>query len=90
MNDATLRPRTASELVDAAVRILRQHYGSFVVVSALAAVPGLLANIAMFASAGWGSDLQALATQDPFSGQRLGIMLLGFVTYAIAEVGAPW
>ena len=85
MTDGTLRPRTASELVDAAVRILRQHYGSFVVVSAIAAIPGMLANLLLLASTGWGSDLQALAAQDPFSGQRIMIMLVGFVTYAIAE-----
>ncbi len=85
MNVSTLRPRTASELVDAAVRILRQQYGSFLVVSAVAAIPGLLANLLLLASTGWGSDLQALAAQDPFSGPRIGIMLVGFVTYAIAE-----
>lgn len=85
MSDSTLRPRTASELVDAAFRILRLHFGSFALLAALAALPGLLVNVVMLAEADWGADLAALASQNPFSGWRLASSLLGFLTYAVVE-----
>jgi hypothetical protein len=85
MIDATLRPRSASELVDAAVRLFRQHFGSYVLIAAVAAIPGLVANALALAAADWGSDLAALATQDPFAGQQLGITLLSLATYLVAE-----
>jgi len=71
--------------VDAAVRILRQHYGSYVVVAAVAAVPSLLANLLLLRDTSWGTDLAAMAAQDPFSGPRLWATLVGFVTYLLAE-----
>jgi hypothetical protein len=40
-----LRPRSASEIVDAAFQILRAHYGQFVICSALAYVPLLLLRL---------------------------------------------
>ena len=45
MTPPDLRPRTPSELVDAAFRILRAHYGEFVTCSALAYAPLLLLRL---------------------------------------------
>lgn len=85
MSESTLRPRTASELVDAAFRIFRHHFGSFALLAAVAALPGLLVNVLVLAEADWGADLSTLAAQNPFSGWRLASSVLSFVTYAVAE-----
>lgn len=45
MATSSLRPRTVTELVDAAFQILRAHYGQFVVCSALAYTPLLLLRL---------------------------------------------
>jgi hypothetical protein len=61
---SNLRPRTVSEILDASFRIFRTHYGSFVLLSALAIVPyqatlwfsgiySALANPMVFASRGF-------------------------------------
>jgi hypothetical protein len=42
VTDNVLRPRSATELVDAAVQLLRSHYGSFVIVSGIGMIPFLL------------------------------------------------
>ncbi len=85
MSESTLRPRTASELVDAAFRIFRHHFGSYALLAAVAALPGLLVNVMMLAEADWGADLSALAAQDPFSGWRMASSLLSFLTYSVVE-----
>jgi hypothetical protein len=41
----TLRPRSATEIVDAAFQILRAHYGQFVMCAAIAYVPLLLVQL---------------------------------------------
>lgn len=41
----TLRPRSASEIVDAAFQILRAHYGQFVMACAIGYVPALLLQL---------------------------------------------
>lgn len=41
----TFRPRTATEIVDAAFQILRAHYGQFVMCAAIAYVPLLLVQL---------------------------------------------
>ncbi|HET9682669.1 MAG TPA: hypothetical protein VFP15_01085, partial [Gemmatimonadaceae bacterium] len=41
----SLRPRSATELVDAAFQILRAHYGQLVVCSAIAYLPMLLLRL---------------------------------------------
>lgn len=47
MATSSLRPRSVTELVDAAFQILRAHYGQFVVCAALAYVPLLLLRLAV-------------------------------------------
>jgi hypothetical protein len=42
---SALRPRTVSEIVDAAFQILRAHYGQFVMCSALAYLPWLVLEL---------------------------------------------
>ena len=43
-----LRPRSPSELVDAAFQILRAHYAQFVMCSALAYLPWLLVQLVIY------------------------------------------
>jgi len=45
MSAPSLRPRSATEIVDAAFQILRSHYGQLVVCSAIAYVPMLLLRL---------------------------------------------
>lgn len=52
MLSTDLRPRTASEIVDAAFRLLRRHYGAFVAIAAVAAIPGILFQLVQLAVAG--------------------------------------
>jgi hypothetical protein len=47
MASVALRPRTPSEIVDAAFQILRAHYPQFVMCSALAYLPWLIAQLIM-------------------------------------------
>ncbi len=54
-----LRPRSPSELVDAAFQILRAHYPQFVMCSALAYLPWLVVQIV------WYSDPSRLASISP-------------------------
>jgi hypothetical protein len=54
-----LRPRSATELVDAAFQILRAHYPQFVMCSALAYLPWLVVELV------WYSDPAHLATISP-------------------------
>jgi hypothetical protein len=52
----TLRPRSATEIVDAAFQILRAHYGQFVMCAAIAYVPLLLVQLLVI------GDLRRLLT----------------------------
>ena len=49
MASPALRPRSASELVDAAFQILRAHYAQFVMCSALAYAPWLVVQLVWYA-----------------------------------------
>lgn len=42
MDSSALRARSVFEIIDASVQLLRQHYGSFVLVSLIAALPQML------------------------------------------------
>jgi hypothetical protein len=59
MASPALRPRSPSELVDAAFQILRAHYPQFVMCSALAYLPWLVVQLV------WYSDPTALARISP-------------------------
>jgi hypothetical protein len=66
MDSVALRPRSASEIVDAAFQILKAHYAQFVMCSAIAYAPWLL--------------VQLVIASDPSVTARAGIglsMLLG-------------
>lgn len=54
-----LRPRSATELVDAAFQILRAHYGQFVLCSALACMPWLVVQLLLV------GDPQRVAQANP-------------------------
>ncbi len=60
MATAALRPRSTTEIVDAAFQILRAHYGQFVMCSALAYMPLLFIRLAIV-----GDPRRFLETEDP-------------------------
>ena len=62
-----LRPRSPSELVDAAFQILRAHYPQFVMCSALAYLPWLVVQIV------WYSDPSRLASISPQASVVFGL-----------------
>jgi hypothetical protein len=79
----TLRPRSATELVDAAFQILRSHYGQLVVCSAIAYVPMLLLRLFVI------GDTTRYLGGDPAAAQAgmflttLWTMLGSLVTYSL-------
>jgi hypothetical protein len=52
MTSVALRPRSASEIVDAAFQILRAHYAQFVMCSALAYLPWLVVQLVIASDPG--------------------------------------
>lgn len=77
---STLRPRSVTEIVDAAFRILRAHYGSFVLLSAVAGFP-YWAVIWFSGAYSFVADPAhlATATRVPFfsAGVVLGLLMAG-------------
>jgi len=67
MASVALRPRTPSELVDAAFQILRAHYAQFVMCSALAYLPWLVVQLII------ASDPSVLARTNIWVGAALGV-----------------
>ena len=56
MASTELRPRTATEILDAAFQILKQQYGTFVVLAAIAYLPYIIFMILIGASVSGASD----------------------------------
>jgi hypothetical protein len=83
MTVPSLRPRSATELVDAAFQILRSHYGQLVVCSAIAYVPMLVLRLFVI------GDTTRYLGGDPAVMQRemlvttLWTLLGSLVTYAL-------
>ncbi len=74
---ATLRPRSPTEVVDAAVQLYRQNFAPLVMCSAVAQLPMLVLQIVIAnARRGFGVDLSLLSV--------LGV-LLSFLSYAVAS-----
>jgi len=84
MASLALRPRSPSELVDAAFQILRAHYSKFVMCSALAYLPWLVVQLV------WYSDPSRLASVSPTASVvfGLGIWLVFALMSAILIVCA--
>ena len=76
MSALDLRPRSASEIVDAAFRLLRRHYGAFVRLAAVTYVPMLLFELLKLGVRS-GSGSAAVAT--------VLVAPLTIVFYALAE-----
>ena len=82
-----LRARTAFEVIDAAVHVLRAHYGSFVVISAIASFPTWTA---MWFS-GWYTlaanpeNIGRLGTLPLFQAQMLLVLLATYLWWTIAD-----
>lgn len=83
MTGPSLRPRSVTELVDAAFQILRAHYGPLVVCSAIAYVPMLLLRLFVI------GDTTRFLGGDPAALQRgmltttMWTMLGSLVTYSL-------
>jgi hypothetical protein len=77
-----LRPRSATEIIDAAFQILKQQYGTFVVLAALAYLPYIIFMLAVGASTSG-------ASQDEMSVTALGAGMLALpialIWFPIAE-----
>jgi hypothetical protein len=72
MAPPALRPRSPSELVDAAFQILRAHYGQFVMCSALAYLPWLLVQLVFYSDP---SKLESISpTASVFFGLGIGLV----------------
>lgn len=52
MSDVTLRPRSVTELIDATFTLYRRDAGAYIMVTALANLPSLLATILLLGSSG--------------------------------------
>ena len=82
MPPTELRPRSATEIIDAAFQILRQQYGTFVVLAALAYLPYIIFMLAIGASTSG-------ASQDEMSVAALGAGMLALpialIWFPIAE-----
>ena len=75
MASTALRPRSATEIVDAAFQILRAHYGQFVMCAALAFLPWLIIQLVFI------GDPQQLADANPWVAV---VALLGlWMTFAL-------
>jgi hypothetical protein len=74
-----LRPRSATEIIDAAFQILKQQYGTFVVLAALAYLPYIVLMLAVSASAAGGSP------EDQFAA-AVGV---GMITLPLALIWFP-
>ena len=82
MPPTELRPRSATEIIDAAFQILKQQYGTFVVLAALAYLPYIVFMLAVGAStAGANPDEQFSAAL----GAGLIALPLALIWFPIAE-----
>lgn len=83
--DLAFRPRRATEIVDAAVRLYRRHFGTFVTLSVLAVLPTLLVQLGTIA-------LTNVSAPGPGTLAAIGAAgLLGgpaFLAYTVVVAGA--
>ena len=82
MSAPALRPRSASEIVDAAFQILRAHYGAFVTCSAIAYAPVLLLRLLVL------GDPSRLLSLDPSAllvvwWYTMAAFLVGWLTFSL-------
>ncbi|HTR79746.1 MAG TPA: hypothetical protein VMH39_16635 [Gemmatimonadaceae bacterium] len=85
MSDLAPRPRSAAELVDAAVQLYRRSPGQLTLAAALIYVPWLLIQLALTATLGIG-DMQAGAF--PGFGALMGLLFISlssFVVYGLVD-----
>src|SRR6476619_1646466 len=75
---SALRPRSPSEIVDAAFQILRAHYAKFVMCAAIAYVPILILKLALI-----GDPTAILASGDV---ARAGSLFMRYLTTTLVSV----
>jgi hypothetical protein len=83
MTAPALRPRSASEIVDAAFQILRAHYGQFVTCSAIAYVPLLLLRLLVVGDPARFLDPDGTAVQSDALWSMLAASLGGWLTFSV-------
>ena len=83
MSAPALRPRSATELVDAAFQILRAHYGQLVVCSAIAYVPMLLLRLFVIGDTTRFLSGDTAALESGMLVSTLWTMLGSLVTYSL-------
>lgn len=82
MTTAALRPRSPSEIVDAAFQILRAHYAQFVMCAAIAYVPLLVLRLALLEDPR--RMIERAAAQQPFwTWQYIVVTAASLVTYVL-------
>ncbi|MCU0626192.1 MAG: hypothetical protein MUF21_06845 [Gemmatimonadaceae bacterium] len=82
-----LRPRSATEVVDAAIQLLRAHYGHLLQVAALGTIPSLLIVLAQTILAP-GGEIPANPFSDPTQATLFGVGLLCSLLFGFAMQGA--
>jgi len=83
MTAPSLRPRSATELVDAAFQVLRAHYGQLVVCSAIAYLPMLLLRLFVIGDTTRYLNGDPAAMQSDIFMTTLWTMLGSLVTYSL-------
>jgi hypothetical protein len=77
----TLRPRSPTEIVDAAFQILRAHFGQFVMCAAIAYVPLLIVQLLVI---GDPARFLPTASSDPLASSQ------GLLRTSLQSIGAQW
>jgi hypothetical protein len=74
-----LRPRSVSELLDAAVQLLKLHYGQFVVIAGVAYLPIIAVQIAA-------GIFRARATTPDFTNPPTMVLIVSFITGIVVVI----
>jgi hypothetical protein len=85
MTDQALRARTVSELVDATFTLYRRDASSYIMVTAIASVPGLLTQL-FIKSPAFSSDLGAVS--GAFIGAVISMITYALMTGVVMRVGS--
>jgi len=89
LTEIAYRPRSAAEIVDAAFQIFRQHFKTFVLVTAIAYLPLLLLDTALSHAFGFDDALAAGSVDSSFLiVSALGMVWLGLVNAVVCAAGS--
>ena len=85
MGTSALRPRSASEIVDAAFQILRANYGQFVMCSALGYLPWLVLQLVFISDPAQFNESAGLVSLVSFIGGWMAFALMSVVIISCAS-----